>query len=315
MKREYGLEEVVKDDRSVVTVGTFDGVHVGHQAILRYLMQRATAQGGQSVVVSFDPHPREVVHGDAVPLLTTVDERSDVMEHLGIDRFIVITFTKAFSQLDAEAFVRRVLVARVGLMEIVIGYDHGFGKGRAGDSALLEELGTQHGFGVDVIPPQAVEQHVVSSTQIRNQLVDQGDVTLAAEMLGRPYRFTGEVIKGAQRGRAIGFPTANLAPSHPRKVVPRQGVYAVRVSGADLAVGQGGMMNIGQRPTFDGTGLHQEVHLFDYSGHLYGEELRIEFVKRIRDEQRFDDVETLKEQLSRDRVRCKAALDEISSIA
>lgn len=315
MKREYGLEQVVKDDRSVVTVGTFDGVHVGHQAILRYLMQRARDQKGQSVVVSFDPHPREVVHGDAVPLLTTIEERSDVMEHLGIDRFIVVSFTEAFSQLDPEAFVKQVLVERVGLKEIVIGYDHGFGKGREGDSALLEELGAQHGFGVDVIPAQAVEQHVVSSTQIRHQLVDEGDVTLAAEMLGRPYRLSGNVVEGDQRGRAIGFPTANLALTHPRKVVPRQGVYAVRVAGADLAAEQGGMMNIGQRPTFDGAGPQQEVHLFDYSGQLYGEELRIEFVKRIREERRFDGVEALKEQLSRDRVRCKAALEKISSMA
>lgn len=315
MKREYGLDQVGKDDRSVVTVGTFDGVHVGHQAILRYLQQRAAVQSGQSVVVSFDPHPREVVHGEAVPLLTTVHERSDVMEQLGIDRFIVIAFTRAFSKLDAQAFVERVLVEQVGLKEIVIGYDHGFGRGREGDSELLERLGSRHGFTVDVIPAQAVEEHVVSSTQIRKQLVDHGDVTLAAEMLGRPYRFTGTVIEGEQRGRALGFPTANLVPTHPRKVVPRRGVYAVRVAGANVPAGQGGMMNIGQRPTFDGTGQHQEVHLFDYEGALYGQDLRIEFVKRIRDERRFDGIEALKEQLSRDRVRCKAALEALSSTA
>lgn len=313
MIREYGLDQVVKDDRSVVTVGTFDGVHVGHQAILRYLQQRAETQAGQSVVVSFDPHPREVVHGEAVPLLTTIEERSDVMERLGIDRFIVIAFSEAFSKLDAEAFVEQVLVEQVGLKEIVIGYDHGFGRGREGDSDLLERLGARLGFAVDVIPPQAVDEHVVSSTEIRTRLVEEGDVTLAAEMLGRPYRLTGTVIEGDKRGRAIGFPTANLAVSHPRKVVPRRGVYAVRARGADLPVGQGGMMNIGQRPTFNSSGQHQEVHLFDYEGTLYGEELRIEFVKRIRDERQFDGIEALKEQLSRDRVRCKAALETLSS--
>lgn len=313
MIREYGLDQVSKDDRSVVTVGTFDGVHVGHQAILRYLRQRAETQAGQSVVVSFDPHPREVVHGEAVPLLTTIEERSDVMERLGIDRFIVIAFSEAFSKLDAEAFVEQVLVEQVGLKEIVIGYDHGFGRGREGDSDLLERLGARLGFAVDVIPPQAVDEHVVSSTEIRTRLVEEGDVTLAAEMLGRPYRLTGTVIEGDKRGRAIGFPTANLAVSHPRKVVPRRGVYAVRARGADLPVGQGGMMNIGQRPTFNSSGQHQEVHLFDYEGTLYGEELRIEFVKRIRDERQFDGIEALKEQLSRDRVRCKAALETLSS--
>ncbi|NBC16107.1 MAG: bifunctional riboflavin kinase/FAD synthetase [Bacteroidetes bacterium] len=313
MIREYGLDQVSKDDRSVVTVGTFDGVHVGHQAILRYLQQRAETQAGQSVVVSFDPHPREVVHGEAVPLLTTIEERSDVMERLGIDRFIVIAFSEAFSKLDAEAFVEQVLVEQVGLKEIVIGYDHGFGRGREGDSDLLERLGARLGFAVDVIPPQAVDEHVVSSTEIRTRLVEEGDVTLAAEMLGRPYRLTGTVIEGDKRGRAIGFPTANLAVSHPRKVVPRRGVYAVRARGADLPVGQGGMMNIGQRPTFNSSGQHQEVHLFDYEGTLYGEELRIEFVKRIRDERQFDGIEALKEQLSRDRVRCKAALETLSS--
>ena len=315
MKREYGLDQVVRDDRSVVTVGTFDGVHIGHRAILNYLQQRAEAQSGQSVVVSFDPHPREVVHGEAVPLLTTIEERSDVMEELGIDRFIVIEFTDAFSKLDAASFVEQVLVERVGLKEIVIGYDHGFGRGRAGDSELLERLGGRLGFTVDVIPPQAVDEHVVSSTEIRTQLVEQGNVTLAAEMLGRSYRLTGTVIEGDKRGRTIGFPTANLAVSHPRKVVPRRGVYAVRVKGAELPADQGGMMNIGKRPTFNDSGRHQEVHLFDYEGTLYGEELRIEFVERIRDERRFEGVEALKEQLSRDRARCKAALEAVSSTA
>ena len=313
MKREYGLDQVVKDDQSVLTVGTFDGVHVGHQAILRYLLRRAQAQEGQSVVISFDPHPREVVHGEAVPLLTTVEERSDVLEHLGIDRFIVIDFTNAFSRLDAEAFVEDVLVSRVGLKEIVIGYDHGFGRGREGDSELLERLGARHGFAVDVIPPQEVEEHVVSSSEIRNLLADDGDVTLAAEMLGRPYRLAGTVIEGDRRGRAIGFPTANLELVHPRKVVPRQGVYAVRVHLPGDEAWRGGMMNIGRRPTFEGTGIHQEVHVFSFSGDLYGRELRIEFVERIRDERRFSGVDALVEQLSRDRARCKAALENVSS--
>ncbi len=308
MKREYGLEQVVRDDRSLVTVGTFDGVHLGHQAILRYLVQRARSNGGNSVVVSFDPHPREVITGKPVPLLTTIDERAELLEELGLDRFIVIPFTKEFAKLSAEDFVEKILVGRIGLKEIVIGYDHGFGRGRGGDAKLLAALGEKLGFTVDVIPPQVVERHVVSSTEIRTLLIDEGDVSEAARLLGRPYALTGTVVEGARRGRTIGFPTANLAVDHPRKVVPRIGVYAVLVTLEDGVTTLGGMMNIGRRPTFGDTGRHLEVHLLEFEGDLYGSTLRIEFVERLRDEQKFASVEALVEQLSRDRERCMTAL-------
>ncbi|GIV59120.1 bifunctional riboflavin kinase/FAD synthetase [Rhodocaloribacter litoris] len=311
MKREYGLDQVVYDAGSLVTVGTFDGVHLGHQAILRYLLRRAAENGGRSVVVSFDPHPREVVRNEPVPLLTTIDERADLFERLGVDRFIVIPFTKDFARLSAEDFVEQVLVARIGLKEIVIGYDHGFGRGRGGDAALLERLGRQHGFTVDVIPPQVVAEHVVSSTEIRQLLVEAGDVREAARLLGRPYALSGTVVEGAGRGRTIGFPTANLAVSHPRKVIPRPGVYAVSVAPGEAAHVYGGMMNIGRRPTFENEGLHLEVHLLDFRGDLYGRSLRIEFVERLRDERKFASVEALVEQLYEDRKRCMAALKAV----
>lgn len=313
MIREYGLENVRRDAASFVTVGTFDGIHKGHQAIVKYVVNRAKEQGGRSVVITFDPHPRSVVHGESVPLLTTIDERADALERLGVDRFIVVQFTPTFSQLDAEAFVVQVLVQTVGLQEIIVGYDHGFGRGRKGDHDLLERLGTLHGFGVDVIPAQVVEAHVVSSSEVRRQL-DEGDVGLAAELLGRYYPLAGTVITGDQRGRTIGFPTANLNIDHPDKVVPKQGVYAVRVSGASLPV-KGGMMNIGYRPTFEGESLRLEVHLFDFSGDLYGKQLRIEFVERIRAERKFSGIEALVEQLSEDKRRCIAALNAVSSAA
>lgn len=313
MKREYGLENVEKDPQSFVTVGTFDGVHKGHQAIVRYVVARAREGGGKSVVITFDPHPRAVVHGQAVPLLSTVAERAAVLEGLGVDRFIVINFTKAFSQLDAEAFVESVLVDTVGLQEIIVGYDHGFGRGRKGDNELLETLGEKRGFAVDVIPPQVVEAHVVSSSEIRRQLED-GNVALAAEMLGRFYSLTGTVVPGDRRGRTIGFPTANLGIDHPDKVIPQGGVYAVRVHGAAAAV-RGGMMNIGYRPTFGGETLRLEVHLFDFEGDLYGRQLRIEFVEWIRTERKFDGIAALKEQLSEDRQRCIAALKAVFSAA
>lgn len=320
MKREYGLDQISIDTSSVVTVGTFDGVHVGHRAILRYLTRRAAEQGGTSVVASFDPHPREVVHGEEVPLLTTIPERAAVMEELGIDRFIVIPFTRAFSKLQAEEFVRDVLVRRIGLQEIVIGYDHAFGRDRRGDAELLTALGKQHGFSVDVIPAQVVQEHVVSSTEIREVLTGSGDVSLASQMLGRPYSLTGRVMEGEGRGRSIGFPTANLAIDHPRKVVPAVGVYAVkayllRKSESDLPGGDGleanahaGMMNIGRRPTFGGQDISLEVHLLDFQDSIYGADLRIEFVARMRDERKFESVDALVEQLSRDRSRCKQLL-------
>lgn len=310
MRREYGTDQISTDPSSVVTVGTFDGVHVGHHAILRYLVDRAAERSGTSVVLSFDPHPREVVHGEEVPLLTTIEERADVMERLGIDRFIVMPFTRDFSKLQAETFVRDVLVGRIGLQEIVIGYDHTFGRDRRGDADLLADLGDKHGFTVDVIPAQVVQKHVVSSTEIREALTGAGDVQLAAQMLGRPYSLVGEVVEGDGRGRRIGFPTANISVNHPRKVIPANGVYAVRVTmdGSNERTPNAGMMNIGHRPTFDGRDLAVEVHLLDFSENLYGQDLRIEFVDRMRDEQKFDSVDALIEQLSRDRSRCKQLL-------
>lgn len=310
MKREYGLDQISTDASSVVTVGTFDGVHVGHRAILRYLVDRAAERFGTSVVLSFDPHPREVVHGEAVPLLTTVEERAQVMEQLGIDRFIVIPFTEEFSKLQAESFVGDVLVRRIGLQEIVIGYDHAFGRDRRGDADLLSDLGKEHGFTVDIIPAQVVEEHVVSSTEIREALTEDGDVKLAAQMLGRLYSLKGEVVRGDGRGRKIGFPTANISVDHPRKVIPATGVYAVRATriGDDRRETYAGMMNIGNRPTFEGLDFAIEVHLLEFSGDLYGKDLRIEFVDRMRDERKFDSVDGLIEQLSQDRSRCKQLL-------
>lgn len=311
MKRQVGLDQIVNDRTSVVTVGTFDGVHVGHRTILAYLVRRARDRGGSSVVLSFDPHPREVVTGEPMPLLTTIDERADAVESIGIDRFVIVPFTRAFSRLPAEAFVEDILVRRIGLREIVIGYDHAFGHDRRGDAALLKEMGEEHAFTVDVIPPQVVAEHVVSSTEIRKLLESEGDVVSAAGMLGRRYGLRGIVERGEGRGRTIGFPTANLAVEHPRKVIPARGVYAVRVgieSAGDL--GLAGMMNIGVRPTFGAGQRTLEVHLLEFEGSLYGEVLRIEFVARMRDEQHFASKDELVQQLSRDRSRCKQLLGE-----
>ena len=300
MKREYGLGEVERNKASVVSVGTFDGLHAGHRTILDRLFERAEAQRGLSTVITFDPHPRELIRGEPVPLLTTIEERGALLEARGLERFVVLPFTREFARLKPEAYVEDILVRQVGLKEIVIGYDHRFGRKGKGDSDLMRKLGRKHGFAVDVISAQAVEDEVVSSTRIR-ELLKEGSVQQAARLLGRSYGLDGTVVRGEGRGRKIGFPTANLAPLDERKIIPGGGVYAVRVQHAGESYG--GMMNIGRRPTFDGTAKQIEAHLFEFDQSIYGERLRVEFVQRIRGEEKFEGVDALTRQLARDRRR------------
>lgn len=306
MTTEIG-DAIRRDERSVLTVGTFDGVHLGHQALLRYLRERAEAVGGIPTVVSFDPHPREVVTGEAVPLLTTLEERAALLAEHGIERFVVLPFTRDLSMLDGEAYVREVLAGTIGLREIAIGYDHQFGRNRSGNRATLEAMGPELGFSVDVIPEQIVADATVSSTRVRNLLLDEGDVRAAAELLGRPYTLAGTVVRGDQRGRTIGYPTANLRALSDRKLVPRLGVYAVR---ARLGGTQhDAMMNVGRRPTFETDGaVSVEVHLFDFAEDLYGRDLTVTFVDRLRDERRFDGVEAIVAQLRQDEEDARARL-------
>ena len=309
MKRDYGIVQVAQDARSVVTVGSFDGVHLGHRTLIHYLIERARARDGVSVVLSFDPHPREVLSGRPVPLLTTIEERADALEALGLDRFIVLPFTSILAGMSAQDFVENILLRRIGLREIVIGYDHGFGKDREGDSKLLQSLGNKHGFAVDVVPARLLERDVVSSTRIRQALSDEGDVELASRLLGRAYRLTGKVITGDGRGRKLGYPTANIQVNHPNKIIPHRGVYAVRISIEGRQNERSGMLNVGSRPTFNGEGTHLEAHLFDFEESLYDKILKVDFVQRIRDEQKFTSVEALVEQLSMDERRCRAILE------
>jgi riboflavin kinase/FMN adenylyltransferase len=310
--RQHGYDHLRRDDQSVVTTGTFDGVHLGHQAILRYLKERAEERGGLATVVTFHPHPREVLSDEPVPLLTTIDERADLLAEHGVGRFVVLPFTRALSLLEPERYVREVLMEQVGLGEIVIGYDHRFGRGRVGDRALLEKMGERAGFSVDVIPEQIAGGVTLSSSEVRRAL-QAGEARRAAEMLGRPYSFAGLVVRGDGRGQTIGFPTANVQPEHPHKLIPAVGVYAVRVrteGGGDDA--WGGMMNVGRRPTFETDGaLKAEVNLFGAEGDLYGRKLRVEVVERVRDEKRFGSVEDLVDQLGRDREASLLALGRV----
>ncbi|MEM0962122.1 MAG: bifunctional riboflavin kinase/FAD synthetase [Bacteroidota bacterium] len=308
MTREIG-DGIETNRQSVVTTGTFDGVHLGHRAIVRYLVERAADIGGVPTVVTFDPHPRAVLLGHPIPLLTTLAERADALEELGVERFVVIRFSRDLSLLEPEDYIRDVLVDQVGMGEIVIGYDHRFGRKARGDRALLDAMGPGLGFSVDVIPEQILDDVTVSSTEIRRQLAEAGDAARAAELLGRPYRITGTVVRGDQRGRTIGYPTANVEPTDARKLVPKAGVYAVRARLADGSAVTG-MMNIGRRPTFETDGQRTiEVHLFDVDRDLYGQRLTVDVIERIRDERRFDGADGLTRQLADDRRRAKWLLE------
>jgi riboflavin kinase/FMN adenylyltransferase len=285
-----------------VTVGTFDGVHRGHRAVLDSVIAASAQTSLPSTVVTFDPHPRAVVQGETVPLLTTIEERADALSALGIDRLVVLPFDRKVAQWSAERFVRRVLVEGLQARTVVVGHDHGFGRARSGDAGQLERLGEAHGFSVVQVEPHVEGDLVVSSTKIR-RAVEEGRMADAAQLLGRPYRMIGPVVQGDQRGRTIGFPTANLTPQ-PGKVLPLLGVYAADVR---LAAGAAhrAAVNVGVRPTFGGQAPGVEVHVLDFDGDLYGQTLAVDFLQRLREERRFSGPDTLRAQLAADVDRCR----------
>ena len=296
---------------TVVTVGTFDGVHRGHLRILDRLAARSRETGLPGVLVTFDPHPLEVVHPAAAPQLLTVGvERLDVIAESGIEYVAIVPFTHALQRYTAEQFVDEVLRRRFAMRELVIGYDHGFGRGREGDADVLRALGARRGFRVEVVDAIRDEQgEPISSTRIRRAIAS-GDLAQAAHALGRLYSVSGPVVQGEQRGRLLGFPTINVAPP-PRKLLPPEGVYAVRVQTPAGAFG--GMMNLGPRPTFGDAAISLEAHLFDASVDLYGASVKLEFVARLRDTKRFPGVDALVEQLRLDAVHARSALTLIEN--
>jgi riboflavin kinase / FMN adenylyltransferase len=301
---------------AVVTLGTFDGMHRGHQAVLAEVGRRARAGDLASVLVTFDPHPLEVVNPAAAPkLLTLTDEKHELVAAHGIEQFVVLPFTPAVAQLDAAAFVRR-LCDEYAMRELVMGYDHGFGRGRGGDVELVRRLGEAQQFGVSVVDAVRENGQPISSTLIRTA-VAHGDLDAAARWLGRSYSARGRVVRGAGRGRTIGVPTINLETPDARKLLPPDGVYAVRArileSGSGiLTPGSrilGGMMNQGPRPTFGEQARALEIHLFDFEGELYGETVVVEWVRRLREVQAFPSLEALVAQLERDRQAARATLN------
>ncbi len=297
---------------AVVTLGTFDGVHRGHRAVLAEVTRRARAGKLTSVLVTFDPHPLAVVNPPAAPKLLTVPaEKQDLVTAAGIEQFVLMPFTPAVAQLDAEAFVRR-LCDEYAMRELVMGYDHGFGRGRSGDVELVQRLARTQDFAVAVVDAVRDNGQPISSTLIRTALA-HGDLDAAGRWLGRPYSIRGTVVRGAGRGRTIGIPTINLAPPDSRKLLPPDGVYAVAVTVGRRETGDGkrygGMMNQGARPTFGEQARTLEVHLFDFDGELYGETVDVAWVRRLREVQAFPSREALVAQLERDRQAARATLN------
>jgi riboflavin kinase / FMN adenylyltransferase len=294
---------------TVATVGTFDGVHRGHQAVLAEVVRRGHAAGRPSLLVTFDPHPLEVVNPSAAPrLLTLPDEKRVVAADLGVERVEVIPFTPALARLGPEEFVREILRARFDMEQLVLGYDHGFGRGRSGDVELVRRLAREDGFEMEVVAAVTDDGQPISSSLVRTA-VAHGDLRSAARALGRPYSLRGVVERGAGRGRTIGVPTLNLTPAEPRKLLPPDGVYAVRVQLPGRRGTYGGMMNQGARPTFGVHARGLEIHLFDFSGDLYGETVTVEWVRWLRDVQTFASRQALVDQIERDAVAARAILN------
>ena len=286
----------------MVTTGTFDGVHLGHQTIIKRLVDEARALSGESVVVTFDPHPRQVLfpneHG--VKLLQTLDEKAKSMDLLGVDHLLVLKFDRSFADWDYETYVRRILVEELHTRKLIIGYDHQFGKNREGTIDNLKRQSVIYGFEMEEIPARDIDQVHISSTQVRKAL-STGDIDTANLYLGYAYSLNGKVIQGHQQGRKIGFPTANIALDNDLKLIPARGVYAVDVFLDDKQYAA--MLNIGYRPTFtEEMKLSIEVHILNFSSDIYDSSVSITFMHRLRDEKKFESLEALKKQLEQDKL-------------
>jgi riboflavin kinase/FMN adenylyltransferase len=285
---------------SVVTVGTFDGLHVGHQQIIKRMKEIAVENHGDTILVTFDPHPRLVLNATNSPIkfISTQEKKQLLLEEFGIDHKIIIRFTKEFAATPSEVFVKDYLVDKLKVRKLIVGYDHHFGKNREGNYTQLKNLGGQYGFEVEEVPAQYIDDVPVSSTKIRKAL-SEGNIKLANRMLGYNYSITGKVIPGNKIGRTIGFPTANIEIGDAYKLICLGGVYACQVEVEGKIYN--GMGNIGTRPTVGINGIVTEVHIFDFDEDIYGKEITISFIDRIRDEKKFESLDALHEQLEKDK--------------
>ncbi len=299
------IDDFTSDKKTVVTIGTFDGVHVGHRKIIDRIIDDSSQS--ESVILTFFPHPRMILHGsDSITLLNTMDEKIDLLENYGVDNLIIHPFDDTFSKMTAERFVREILVERLNLKKIVIGHDHRFGVNRTAGIDDLIRFGKIFDFEVEQIPVQEINDVSVSSTKIRDA-ISNGNMPFANNFLGYDYFITGMVADGNRLGRTIGFPTANIKIAEVYKLIPKIGVYAVRSEIDGKSVG--GMMNIGYKPTVGGNAISIEVYYFDFEADLYGKSLRVHIIERIRDEIKFDSVDSLKKQLTIDETSARNILE------
>ncbi len=294
---------------TVITIGTFDGVHIGHQRIIEMLNLLKNKESEDSLILTFFPHPRRVLdQSNDIKMLTTLEEKIELLDHFGLDRLIIEPFTREFSRLTALEFVRDILVNQLHLKKLVIGYDHHFGKNREGNFEQLAEYGELYDFEVVEIPAQEIQDVAVSSTKVR-KAIEIGDMETANTYLGYPYRLTGTIVSGKGLGRKMSFPTVNLSIVEDYKLIPLKGVYVVRTMVGDKQVF--GMMNIGYRPTVGGQGQTIEIHLLDFDGDLYGSKMQIEILSRLRDEQKFESMDELGSQLKKDEINTRNYLSKI----
>lgn len=299
MKIFNSIHDFKSAKKTILTLGTFDGVHVGHQKIIQKLIQNASDYNCESLILTFFPHPRMVLQESSeIKLLNTIDEKSILLEKMGLDNLVIHPFDKEFSRLTAEEFVKTILVDALNIRKIIIGYDHRFGRNRSANIDDLIVYGKQYNFEVEQISAQEINAVSISSTKIRNAILE-GNMTLANDYLGYNYVLNGTVIKGKQLGRTIGFPTANLKIEEDYKLIPKNGVYIVKSTISQKTVF--GIMNIGTNPTVNGENLSIEVHFIDFDTDLYNSKIEISILERIRDEQKFDSIELLKLQIQNDK--------------
>ena len=303
------LEQTLELENTVVTTGTFDGVHLGHRAVIEAVVAMARARSGSAVAVTFDPHPRAVIHPDDPPVvLTSMEEKRRRLQDAGIDILAVVPFTREVQMLSPEAFVSTYLLTYLDAKVVVLGYDHGFGKGRSGDPDTMRALGHRFGFDVAIVPPTMAGEGPVSSSRLRD-LIREGRIDEAREMLGGGYPVSGCVASGDGRGRELGYPTANIVPDDTMKLLPPNGVYAAK---AFVPEPFAAVVNLGVRPTFNGKSRLLEAHLLDFTGNLYGRRISLELVDRLRGERRFPDPEALIAQIHKDGQRARDIIGQES---
>jgi riboflavin kinase / FMN adenylyltransferase len=323
LKIYHNLSDFKKLDNAIVTIGTFDGVHFGHQKIIKQLVEKAKSDNGESVILTFFPHPRMIIdpENQELKMINTINEKAEILKGLGVDHLIITPFTRDFSNQLPEDYIKNTLVNNIGTKHIIIGYDHRFGKDRSGNLSDLKAAGLHYGFSVEEIMEQDIHDVAVSSTKIRQALL-AGDVSLANDYLGYPFSIFGRVIKGDKIGRTIGFPTANIFVEETYKLIPGDGIYAVTVEMESEVLNPKpstlnlqpykGMAYIGQRPTINGMTRNIEVNIFDFNQEIYGQDIKMNFLKFLRHDVKFTGLEALTVQLQKDKVATLAYFESVS---